>query len=329
MGYIGITFKTSIRFELKELLYILGYLILAIFALISCIHSPIFFSSLGKVKTMFIICLNLLVILVFIKTHRIRIYDLKFALFIGLTMNIILYFQNNPIYFDSWRFQGTRDNPNYLAVLSCFSVFVSLIDNSRSNGSKLINSCIVFMSLFLVVVAASKKGVFIWAILIFFWLVRSKINILLLFSTFMIGIILVRVTNFSEFDQIHLLQGRLNEFIQGKGTSTNERRMFIVDGLNVFYNNLFFGSGVDTLRIRLGTYSHSNFIELASGLGLTGLLAYGFLYVGIVLKAFASRKMVFYMAWVLSLLVLEVSQVSYYYKWTILSNFLIIGLDES
>ena len=63
-------------------------------------------------------------------------------------------------------------------------------------------------------------------------------------------------------------------------SSSLKRLQFYKDGLDMIIHNFFFGVGLDNFRVlSTGTYSHSNYIEIASTTGIVGFFIFFSIFV--------------------------------------------------
>lgn len=322
--------KKGFALSPPEKLYLSSYFIFLILGVLSAAFSPIPEITLGKCMTMGQIFIALILSRLMISTYNIDVRHLLVPILICLLFNVGLYFQGDPIHFKSWRFQGTRDNPNYLSVFCCYTFVMFALFKDRLGPIKRWFPLILITTGFLVFVSASKKGIVLWTLLataIFFQTARKNVAKTILFSIpLVIALAGLNVFDFLRNDVVgSRVLGRILEFMEGEGTSTLERKQFIDSGLSSFIESPFFGNGLDSMRVQLGTYSHSNLIELLTGVGLIGTAAYFLQYLALWRASHSqppSKKLIG--AWLACLIFLELTQVSYYYKWSILSGFLMI-----
>ena len=322
--------KKGFALSPPEKMYLSGYFLLLFFGVLSTAFSPIPEVTLGKCMTMGQIFMAMILSRLMISTYQIDVRHLLMPILICLLFNVCLYFLGDPVHFRSWRFQGTRDNPNYLSVFSCYTFVMFALFKDRLGTIKRWFPLILIITGFLVFVSASKKGIFLWVFLalgMFFQTIRKHGAKVILLSI-PLGIALAGLNVFDFLRNGVMASrvfGRINEFVEGEGISTLERQQFLKSGVSSFLKSPIFGSGLDNMRTQLGTYSHSNIIELLTGVGVVGTTAYFLQYLALWrTRDYTSFNKRLIGVWFLCLMFLEFTQVSYYYKWSILSGFLMI-----
>ena len=129
--------------------------------------------------------------------------------------------------------------------------------------------------------------------------------------------------------------------------SAYERTQFIIYGIKIWLDNLFFGVGLDNFRVVIKQYwpisnplySHNNYIELLSTIGTFGAIAYYMIYFLVIQRlvlllkhtkhtAKAINLIHILITSIFSLMILEMVTVSYYRKYTWVILILTIGLSE-
>lgn len=126
-----------------------------------------------------------------------------------------------------------------------------------------------------------------------------------------------------------------------------ERTQFIIYGIKIWLDNIFFGVGLDNFRavirqywpISNPLYSHNNYIELLSTIGTFGMLAYYSIYYLVINKLIKLLKTHIltpqqiklvhtFLTVIISLMVVELVTVSYYRKYTWVILLVIIGFSD-
>tara|TARA_B110001452_G_scaffold67562_1_gene54407 strand:- start:5542 stop:6705 length:1164 start_codon:yes stop_codon:yes gene_type:complete len=302
-----------------------------LFCVLSVIWSVDKDESFSKSKTVFIILINSVILYDYLNKTQ----SFKYILLAILSSTYINFFiilkiiPDNPMYWDNWRFQGTRDNPNYLAVLQLISVFSAIIIKHffifKSKIISILVYCSFFVSSYIIFMTASKKGMLFCISLLIYFIIDSLISkknkiyaysFLLVFLYFGYDMLSDLLNNENSLKVIN----RITEFSKFEGTSTNERIRFIEDGFESFLNHPFLGTGISSLKSIFGTYSHSNFIEILAGIGFFGFIIYYRIYYLLIKKVFKQNIYsikIFYSIFTLTLFTLDIAQVTYYYKFHI------------
>ncbi|MFA1575339.1 O-antigen ligase family protein [Vibrio cyclitrophicus] len=283
---------------------------------------------------MILICIILLIFYNYIRITR-AINPVLWAFVVCIPFNYILYlnvFGANDSHYLGWRFQGARDNPNLLAVNMLISIYccLTLIRMVRNNILKCFLVISVLLSSHLIILTASKKGMFLGFFIItigfILYLFDTKQKKIKLPVIFILAFSLLYffydniVVQFLSDDAFINAFGRIQEFFNSDGTSTNNRIKYILSGIDLFSMNPIFGNGIDEFRNLYGIYSHSNIIEVLSGTGLIGFIIYYSIYFTLIVSIFklndkVSRYSLLSITFLL--LINEVSMVSYYSKFSL------------
>jgi len=323
------------------------YFIFLFFCLSSILWTLDQTETFSKVITIFIISINTIITYDFFNKSN-TIKPFLFAIITSTYINLLIvlnFIPDSSIYWDQWRFQGTRDNPNYLASLQLLSISSVIILNKlfsiRFFLLKYIINFSIIASTYIVFSTGSKKGIIFCAVLLVYLIIDYLVLTKMKFKKLIfILIIITSLINFSSYlfelnESVEVLRvvNRFTELIEGDGKSTTQRTSFIVEGFGVFVDNPILGIGIGSLKALFGTYSHSNFIEILSGIGFVGFLIFYSLYFNIffVLSRFKNRNKIFFYILLLCLLFMDFTQVTYYYKFSILTllfiGFIIENLD--
>ena len=344
--YFIFVFRRKTRWKNKSN-FIRLYFLFFILCGISLFWSIDISESFSRLKTIFLILLNLIITFDFFKKTDTVDYFL-FAIITSTYINfffLIKLLPDSPLLWDTWRFQGTRDNPNYLASLQLISIssviILTKIYHYRFYLFKLISSISILMSCYLVFLTGSKKGIlfcsFLMVFLVVDYFLLSKLNFKKVAFTIISFIIIVQFSAniFISLDNNIIVEKvfiRFNEFFSGEGLSTEDRVRFIYVGFDYFLENPFFGVGIGALTTKLGTYSHSNFIEMLAGLGFFGFLVFYSIYFNLyqsIKKLKNKMHKAFFYVYLLCLFLMDFTQVTYYYKFSILNLFVLFYIVDS
>jgi len=343
--YFIFVFKRKIKW-VNRIKFTRIYFLFLFFCLSSVVWSLDQIETFSKVITIFMIFINTIITYDFFNKSN-TIKPFLFAIITSTYINLLIalnFIPDSSIYWDQWRFQGTRDNPNYLASLQLLSISSVIILNKlfsiRFFLLKYIINFSIIASAYIVFCTGSKKGIIFCTILLVYliidYLVLTKMNFKKLILILIIITSLINLSSYlfdlTESDEVLRVAKRFIELTEGSGKSTTQRTSYIVIGLGEFVDNPILGIGIGSLKSILGTYSHSNFIELLAGIGIVGFLIFYSLYFNIflVLSRFKNKnKKLFFYILLLCLLLMDLTQVTYYYKFSILSLLLIGFIIEN
>ena len=341
--YFIFVFKRRIKW-VNKIKFTKIYLIFLFICISSIIWTLNQTESFSKVSTILIIYLNIIITYDFFNKSN-TIKPFIFAVITSTYINLLIvlnFLPDSTIYWDQWRFQGTRDNPNYLGSLQLLSIASAIILKKLFNITSLLRYFITFsiiVSSYLVFLTASKKGIIFCAILLvysivdhlFFSKIDFKKTILIILITLSIIYFSENLILLKEIVEIERILYRFTEFFEGEGTSTEQRIMYVSEGFGLFIDNPITGIGIGSLKSYFGTYSHSNFIELLTGVGFIGFIIFYSIYFNIflVLSRIKSKIKYFFYILLLCLLLMDFTQVTYYYKFSILSLLFIAFVIEN
>jgi len=314
----------------KLLLFYMAFLVITIF---STFWSDNFDLSLEQVSLnikVFIILFIISNILIELK----NIFYVFYGILLGVFVNYLVFFNIYHPSYETWlwvRFMGTTANPNVLAIISIFSIFATImviyLGRIKNNIILFILYINIIMSIYMIILSASKKGILFGALLVLgyiFSLVKDKKQ----FIKLSLGLLIISLFVYFYIDtsllvdKIDLVSQRFEKLItalsgQGHEQSSEERIRFIKEGFLLGSDTPIFGHGINTFRMYFGLYAHNNYIELFFDLGLIGLFLYYGMYF-VILKNVLNIEDAFlkYMILLFSfiLLLMDIALVSYYFK---------------
>ena len=271
------------------------------------------------------------------------------------------------------RIASTTGNPNNLAIFGSFAYIFSLY--LIGTEKKILKIFFLFIILFVLINGIlnthSRQGIVLVTVstilYIFIRLAYNYKNSInkrkFLFKTFlfMLGITLLlfiglqylqnssyyfRIQTLISFIKVGIKSSSIN-FAKIIDYSAYERSQFIIYGIKIWLDNLFFGVGLDNFRIIIRQYwpisnplySHNNYIELLSTIGTFGTIAFYAIYYYAIKRLVMLRRIfilttqqinlihIFFTA-ILSLMVVELVTVSYPKKFTWVILLVIIGFSD-
>jgi len=294
--------------------------------------------------------------------NKIKIEYIFITLLVSVIIILILgiFQQEKSSFITSNRISSTTGNPNTLAIYGSFAFIFSiyLFSISKKKIIRLILICSQFIILLGVLKTESRKGIILIPIslLLYFLLInfskiiRSKkkiksVTILILKLIILISLLLIAFQYFKNSEYFHRFEKMSNYLkMRGKSFRTNiikvsdyssyERQKFIKYGLEMWLDNPLFGTGLDNFRINIQKYwsvserkySHNNYIELLSTVGIFWFMAYYSIYLSLFLKIALIKKTKkgkndkvnrianLFIVILTSFMILEIAMVSYYSK---------------
>ena len=227
------------------------------------------------------------------------------------------------------------------AVRAAFCAVLGLYYYTKTK--KKIHLAVCFSMLLLSLITAKRTGIVFFAIaaLIYYFVLQPNINkrlkTIIIIAT--IGLIALQV-----IDSVPILSETIGKrmldftstFFGGQmvDASTIQRMKLMGYAIKLFQRSPIFGNGLNATRAYLGalnfehiTYAHNNYLEIASGLGIVGIVLYYAMYVYGLLQCRRSlrierkKQTAFIFALLVAYLVCDLMQVSYesYYEIVVLA----------
>jgi len=333
--------------------FIVFYALFVVLSLGSSLWGVDFSQSSFRSMQLFLLLLNMFVIYNCVKEFHLE-YTFLNGILLGSFVNFVIMLQLVPVSFDivtlagGGRALGTVGNPNMLAIVMMISILVSFIYiNMKDRISKLffyyqyIN---ILLSLYLIFLSMSKKGIIFGSLLILIYLflsIKRPENIIRLIVIICLGIIVA--VYFVDYDHLmnyyHHIEGRFSSFstqLSSDATdgSTGERIFLVNTGLSLLADRPLFGYGIASFSLLndRNIYAHNNYIELLVGVGLVGTVIYYCIYIFIIKTAYALKDnylKLFFILFIFILLAMDMALVSYGMKVIIYTLLFIVILTES
>lgn len=141
----------------------------------------------------------------------------------------------------------------------------------------------------LVIASGSRKGFITFFMLLFAWFFLSYRKELFRRPLAFIAalIVIVGIAAYLYFAASGtLLERRLEKAREGGGGSVSARKAMVKQGLGMIRDHPFVGVGLDHFRLHSSfqTYSHNNYIEVATGSGIPGGILYYLIFVVLLLR---------------------------------------------
>lgn len=264
-------------------------------------------------------------------------------------------------------------NPNILAFLCSFAYIFSLhsfISEKRLSGKVLALIAILFL-IYATIKTQSRQGIvlvvagtIIYCVVYYIFRFRTsmeKSKLALKFIIILLVVLLLIFVGFQFFRQseyyyrfsalINFLkistQTPTLSVIRTIDLSTFMRIQLIKYGFEMWKDNPIIGVGVDNFRVNikeywhvgLPLYSHNNYIELLSTIGIFGAISYYALYFYLLIILFSLKKefysqkenfnsVVLLITTILTLMVAEIFTVTYYVKYSWILITVVCGYSE-
>jgi O-antigen ligase len=312
------------------------YFFFILYGLFSSFWAIETFDTIFRSLQLFIILINLFVIWNAFEKFNFE-YTFIYGILISVIINYLLIFGVFHVPFDivmqggGARVMGTVGSPNTLALLMILSMLVSIyVIEVKNNINKFIYFLLyvnIFVSLYIIVLTISKKGIlfgfFLFFIYILFLLKRVK-NILkifislILFSVAIYNFVGIETLN-NNLERVKSRFSYMSEAFESKVVtlnSTTYRKILIKDGLEKFQNKPLLGYGLDNYKYVsvIKEYAHNNYVELLASLGIIGTFLYYAMYVYTLNEIRYMRKSnikYFLFIFLLVILLMDIALVSY------------------
>jgi O-antigen ligase len=232
-------------------------------------------------------------------------------------------------------------NANSLMVLMIFPVNILIYHCfENKNKHRLLYLCMLTICMTVLLFTGSKKGLFIPLIFVVLYMLLSKKG--KKFRTLLTIVIIMCLLYYIIFNvpEIYTVIGiRIEELFAtyfGTGQSTSQsdliRIMMIEDGYKMFLDSPIWGHGINAFAVisGYGSYSHNNYVEILTALGLIGFIFYYSIYAYCLITLFRLRKFMekdigmcsFFIAMLLCSMIFDWGGVTY----NLFMNFISIGL---
>lgn len=191
---------------------------------------------------------------------------------------------------------------------------------------------IVFPCLTMVAVCGSRRAMivlFVGVVVLLLLKIYRKLDVLFFIKVSLITILTAVLIHFTLTLPLFAvvaerMEGLINS-IKGEGVvdnSTLSREMMIEVGYKLFQESPIVGIGLDNARafnVKVGSYLHNNYVELAADLGIIGIILYYSMHLYVIVITikywkYDKRLSSIVLTLMLSLLISDIGVVSYYYK---------------
>jgi len=241
---------------------------------------------------------------VFIMIQTIRnVQDLERFMNMSLYAGVVLSFISIVFYreelFIADRFYGLG-NPNSIMVMLLHPVCILVFRMMVKKGHMLTNIIYLVACLIVIFFTGSRKGIVIPFVFTISFLVLNDKRTLLK-RLIIIGIVfyIINYLLFNVHELYVAIGSRLELFYVTLFDSDNvtyfsdaARLQLRKDSYAMFVDSPLFGQGVNAVAAKYGTYSHNNYTEILSSLGIIGFCAFYSIYAYCLLNLIKLRKII-------------------------------------
>jgi O-antigen ligase len=310
----------------------IAYALFAFLALMSMLWAIDFDTAYSYRTRVIIVTVNFIILYSTIKRYNLE-QTILYGLILGGLYNILIGVDIIHPSFDTYlngRFIGCSGNSNKLARIMMFSIFSSLVLLSLSNIKiwfKFFNYINILLAFYIIILTVSKKIMILAPIMILLSLSFrdfkiKNIAMFLIFIYFAIVFLLNHVDPHQLENMLWLIERRfdgMSHMASGQtgDASSIERMHLIRGGLNLFYDNPIFGIGLNNATYIMGKYTHSNYVEVLSSVGLIGTLFFYMMYIFTIRNIYympSTKIKKYFYTMVFILLITDIVSVSYFRK---------------
>jgi len=238
-----------------------------------------------------------------------KLYDMYkaiiYGLIIGILFNLFLSMEIMDLGYElyggmngvaSVRYKGSTFQPNMLGGICVFTIMgaMLIVHYAKSKLDYLIPILAIGSAYYLILLTISRASLVIASLLLLLFMMRMSFNkstrgylFITFLALFIVGSYYIDFQQFSDtlsnvFDR---LIGLFSGVSGGQGdSSTSERMKLLHMATQIFKENPFFGTGLDTMRVLLfdGLFAHNTYIELLASLGPIGFILYYSMHIVII-----------------------------------------------
>jgi O-antigen ligase len=331
------------------------YFLFFVYAFSSIFWTVDSFYTLFTAKRMFFVWVNLVIILNVIKLYNMYsaiIYGMIIGVFFNLFLSFELVDLGYQVYgseldltMTSVRFRGSTFQPNMLGGICVFTIMGAMLimHYAKNRLTYIVPILAIFSAYYLIMLTISRASLVIASVLLLIFLMRMFLTkstrgyfliaslIIFMFASYYIDFQQFSDTLSNVFDR---LVGLFSGVSGGQAdSSTSERMKLLKMATQIFKENPFFGTGLDTMRVLLfdGLFAHNTYIELLATLGPIGFLLYYSIHILIIRNIFLVDDLwlKFYLLAFMGVIFLgDFAGVNYYSKYVLILLLLFNHLAE-
>ncbi len=270
--------KFQIRQQQKQIIFYFSLFLAWI--IITGLLSESYYLPLKKSIEIAFSIIFLMSIFINIKTEQDFIEFLNSTMYSGFIISIYVIGKASTLSFNI-NFDELLVGKNTTALHLIISL-IAIIFLAKITTTKKVKYAVLYITIFsTVVITLSVKSIIALLFITVFFIVKNKKFLVLLFFTVSM-IFLYKPAFIEEIESSKSYFFVSNKIQAALGNKTNTfaddavhfRNRIKNDALQIFYENPFFGIGLENSRNQVGTYSHHHWIELLVGGGILALVLY-------------------------------------------------------
>lgn len=304
--------------------------------------------SFDKSITLILLSINSLFLYNLLSLRSINQLNILYGIIGAAWINFVLFLLTDIVigrsvlFFDD-RFIGTKTNANEIGFAFTFAILSSLVLLTKGQN-KTLTFLTIAACLYLIVLTGSKKNIIGAILLVGIYPFLSGLSLRFLVRFIVLSLLLTlvivywnQILVFFDNDFLTHLFKRFNRSIEALTDpritgSTSERIHLINLALSKFAEKPLFGHGINTFLAYSPIYSHSNILELGSGLGVIGVVLfyllplYCFILIHRHVKDIKERRLIY--TFLVVLILLDLTAVTYYSKLHVLLFVFLSSLSD-
>lgn len=336
--FLKIYFNKEITNTLKINNVLISFGCFILLGLLSIFWSVAKYQTLNKVSSLILIFIAILFLYNLVISKTIKTEYFLYGIIASVWINFLMLILNKTgiisehiIFFDS-RFIGTKTNANEIGYVFVYALFsILFLVTKRKRGFSLFLFITLLLVIYLSVLTGSKKTLIGLVFLLIgyqFYRIRTYWGIIrisiFLFGMFLIIQNLTTIIDYLDSPYLNKTYARferaLLEFNNAnvKG-STSERLDLIKLALTKIKEKPLLGHGLNSFTSYSKIYTHSNYLEILTSLGVVGMIIFYSMHAFTFFKGYLYTRKNIKMRWLFCLfifiiLLIDFTAVNYYNK---------------
>lgn len=233
------------------------------------------------------------------------------------------------------RFMGTVGNSNVLAnmLIAAIGIIIMYLYIYKKNINFLF--FVILFAFYCVFLTGSRAGIFMGTLL--FFIVFQKTfqgkdfiisrNLVLLFIFASVAMLIPSLfSNSASIEKLNVFLIRFENLLSFSSGNVGDKSVefrydYALVALDIFINKIWIGIGLDNFKGIYPIYTHNNYLEIAVGLGVFGLLIYYINYYLLITKTIKAKSNIRYvfLGIIFIRLIIDTTMVSYYLRTVVIS----------